>query len=378
MRQTSTARGGAAATRLKVGVIGAGRIAQVMHLHYLRELADLFEIAVVCDVVEATAVAAAARFGIPASTTDWRRLLDEPLDAVLVLTPGSHAAVAIEAARAGLHVLVEKPMCFSTSEARAMVEAASTAGTTLMVAYNKRYDPAYERFRDEVSRFQDPRFLRVTTLESPIDPYITQYPRLPALPASPDLLAAARAADARAIDDAIGDADDGPRAVYQAVLLDTLVHEINAVRGILGEPDSLDYADLRPETVTVMLRFGKLPVAIHWIDLPGIARYRMEFALYSPDRRVTLAFPSPFLRNEPTLLEIEEGVVGSAAGSTSQLVTSYESSFKRELLAFHDHIVNGTQPPTSGADGLRDIALCQAIVECHRTGVPVPDPTTFG
>ena len=35
-----------------------------------------------------------------------------------------------------------------------------------------------------------------------------------------------------------------------------------------------------------MLRFGALPVAIHWIDLPGIARYGMEFALYAPERRL--------------------------------------------------------------------------------------------
>ena len=57
------------------------------------------------------------------------------------------------------------------------------------------------------------------------------------------------------------------------MLLDTLVHELNTVRGLLGEPDRLDYVSLAEHTVTVMLRFGGLPVAIHWIDLPGIARY---------------------------------------------------------------------------------------------------------
>ena len=91
------------------------------------------------------------------------------------------------------------------------------------------------------------------------------------------------------------------------VLLDTLVHELNTVRGLLGEPDRLDYVDLRDNSLTAMLSFGDLPVAIHWIDLPGIARYQMEFALYAPDRRVTLSFPSPFLRNEPTTIEIEGG-----------------------------------------------------------------------
>ena len=41
------------------------------------------------------------------------------------------------------------------------------------------------------------------------------------------------------------------------------------MRGLLGEPDRLDYVDLRKDGLTVMLRFGDLPVAIHWIDLPG-------------------------------------------------------------------------------------------------------------
>src|SRR5439155_14967713 len=110
----------------------------------------------------------------------WRDLLGEPIDAILVLTAGSHAPMAIEAARAGIHVLVEKPMCFSTVEAQAMVDAAERARVTLMVAYNKRYDPAYLRFREEVAGLDDLRFLRVTTLESPFQPYVAQYPLAPA------------------------------------------------------------------------------------------------------------------------------------------------------------------------------------------------------
>ena len=132
------------------------------------------------------------------------------------------------------------------------------------------------------------------------------------------------------------------------MLLDTLVHELNTVRGLLGEPDRLDYVDLREGSLTAMLRFGDLPVAIHWIDLPGIARYKMEFAVYAPARRLTLSFPSPFLRSEPTLLEIEDGDPGSPHSRVAQEITSYESPFKRELLAFHDSVTRGTPPLTSG------------------------------
>jgi predicted dehydrogenase len=358
-----------------VGVVGAGLIAQVMHLHYLRELSDRFEISVICDIAPENAAASAERYGVPKVCTDWRELLQEPIDAILVLTAGSHAPMAIEAARAGLHVLVEKPMCFSTTEAAAMVQAADGAGVTLMVAYNKRYDPAYLRFQDEAKSLTDARFLRVTTLESPFQPYVSHYPLAPVGRPPEVVLARLRAEAAASISAAIGDADESLRRAYHSVLLDTLVHELNAVRGLLGEPDRLDYVDLREGSLSVMLRFGELPVAIHWIDLPGIASYKMEFALYAPARRVTLSFPSPFLRSEPALLEIEAGEPGTARSSISREITSYESAFKRELIAFHDAVVRGIPPLTSGADAMRDIALCQAIIKCHQTSRPIDHPT---
>jgi len=361
--------------RLRLGVVGTGLIAHVMHLHHLAELSESYEVAAVCDAVPDSARACADRYRIGAVFTDWRELIAAPLDAVLVLTSGSHAPIAVAAAQAGRHVLVEKPMCFSVTEGQAMVAAASRAGRTLMVAYPKRYDPAYARFRVAAAEVAGARMLRVTTFESPLAPYVGHYPLAPRPPV-PGTLAAALAAEAdQAMAAAIGEASELERYVYQMVLLDTLVHEINTVRGLLGEPDSVDYVDLRRASVTVMLSFGDLPVAIHWLDLPGIARYGMEFALYGPDRRVTLAFPSPFLRNEPAVVGIEGGEAGSARSWRSEEIVSYASGFKQELIAFHEAVVTGQPPATSGLDGLADIALCQAIIECHRRRAPVAQPT---
>ena len=129
------------------------------------------------------------------------------------------------------------------------------------------------------------------------------------------------------------------------------------------------------DCVTVMLRFGSLPAAIHWIDLPGIARYGMEFALYAPDRRLRLTFPSPFLRNEPTLLEQDGGEPGTPNAWRSVQTVSYEEAFKRELLEFHDAVCEGRAPRTDGDDGLRDVLLCQAIARAHVTGRGILAPT---
>jgi predicted dehydrogenase len=362
-------------SRLRVGVIGCGLIAQVMHLHYLRELSDRFEIAAVADLSEEVRSACAREYGVPRQFATWQELVAEPLDAVLVLTSGSHAPMAIAAAKAGLHVLVEKPMCFSVSEGRAMVDAASAAGVTLMVAYNKRYDPAYRRFVAEARTLTDARLMRVTTLESPLAPYVQHY-NLHRGGALPSAVVQALTDDNQArITAAIGDADPLSRWAYHLVLLDSLVHEFSAMRGVLGEPDRLDFADIRETGLTTVMTFGATQCVFAWVDLPGIARYEMEFALYSPDRRLTLSFPSPFLRSMPTLLVTESGESGTPHSSRTEEITSFNESFKEELIHFHECATTGRPPITSGADTLHDIALCESVVAAHRSRTPREHPS---
>ncbi len=363
--------------KLRTGVIGTGLIAQVMHLHFLRELRDCYEIAALCDISAESAQACADEYGVNKVFTDWRELIKEPLDAVLILTSGSHAPIAIAAAEAGLHVFVEKPMCFSVQEGQAMVDAAARASVTLMVGYPKRYDPAFARFTEEVGAHPHPKLLRVTTCESPFHPYVTHYPLNPPGQVDEQVLSALRRDTHDRLVEAIGTDDEFYVNQYHAVMLDTLVHEINTVRGVLGEPDRLDYVELREGSLTALLRFGATSVAIHWIDLPGMTRYLMEFVAFDDDGRVTLSFPSPFLRNAPTLLAVEGGEVEGVDSWRREELTSYESGFKLELVSFYDAVVNGTKVPTDGLDGTRDIALCQAIIRSARDGVAIDHPTSL-
>jgi predicted dehydrogenase len=363
------------AERLRVGVIGCGVIAQVMHLHYLRELADRFEIAAVCDLSADVRSAVARDYAVPAQFESWEELVAQPLDAVLVLTSGSHAPQAIAAAKAGLHVLVEKPMCYSVAEGQAMIEAAEAAGVTLMVAYMKRYDPAYLRLLEEARSLPDLRLVRITTLESPIDPYVKHYKLHRAGDIAPEIVQRLAKDDANRISAAIGEADALSRRAYRHVLLDSLVHELNAMRGLFGEPDRLNFADIRETGLVAAFTYGPVQCLIVRVDLPGIARYSMEFALYSPERRLTLAFPSPFLRSAPTILTSESGTAGTTASVRTEEITSYEEAFKRELIHFHECVTTGRQPVTSGVDSLRDIALCEAIVGVHQSRTPRERPS---
>ncbi len=362
--------------RLKVGVIGAGVIGQVMHLHFLRELHDRYEISALCDLSQETAAACARYYGVDSVFTDWRDLIKEPLDAVLILTSGSHAPIAIEAARAGLHVFCEKPMCFSALEGAEMIAAAKESHVVLMVGYPKRYDPAFIRFVDEVFTLSDKKLMRVTTTESPFLPYVRHYPLLPP-PSDVDatlLKALADDADTR-LRAAIGTDDPFLVRQYQAVLLDTLVHEINTVRAALGEPASLDYVDLRDGHATVLLGYDGPTAAIHWLETPEMTRYSMEFSMHAANGRAMLTFPSPYLRNAPTTLTVERGDANDVDSWCRDEVISYESGFKEELRVFHEAVAVSGPVVTDGVDANKDIALCQAIIRCFVERLPIKNPT---
>src|SRR3954466_12653067 len=153
-------------SRTRVGGIGCGLVAQVMHLPNLRELGDRFDVTAVCDLAPGPLEFAGAMFPDARRHTDWEDALVD-VDAGLVLTAGSHAPVAMAAAQAGVHVFVEKPMCFSPAEGEEMVAAARAHGVVLMVGYMKRYDPSYEALAGNLDGMT---FARITTLESPIEP----------------------------------------------------------------------------------------------------------------------------------------------------------------------------------------------------------------
>jgi predicted dehydrogenase len=361
--------------RLRIGVIGCGLIAQVMHLPYLHELSDRYDVVALCDLASESLRFASSIHPEASTHSRWEDVLERQPDVVMILIAGSHAPPAIAAAKAGIHVFVEKPMCLSLDEGRAMLEAAERSGVRLMVGYMKRYDPAYEELLAHLDR-TSVRLGRVTTLESPLEPYVTHYP-LARGSIDADLAAELAADDARRVDTAVGDLPAYLRRAYRAILLDSMIHELNAVRGLLGEPDELRSADVWGETtgVTATLRFGESECVFTWVDLPGIARYEQELAFYGTDERATLTFPSPFLRSMPTRLVLEGGDPATSTSWRTEHTASYEEAFKRELVELHASIVEDREPRTPALDGLRDVALCMAIATSAHDGRSRPHPT---
>ena len=129
--------------RLKVGVIGVGRVAMA-HLNAAMDLRDQVELISIADIRGDRAKEVAKGFGVKNVYPDYRDLLsDREIEAVIVCLPNYlHHPVCVDAARAKKHVLVEKPMAMNLREADEMIEEARAHGVTLMVGQSRRFSDA--------------------------------------------------------------------------------------------------------------------------------------------------------------------------------------------------------------------------------------------
>src|SRR5688572_783835 len=136
------------AENLRVGLLGLGAIAQVVHLPVLHSLEGV-TLAGVCDVDRPKATAIANRFGGPRIYLKHEEVFKDPeIDAVVICTPSYlHNTQAIAALEAGKHVLIEKPLSIRAEDAEEVLKVAERTGKTLMVAMNNRYRPDIQALR---------------------------------------------------------------------------------------------------------------------------------------------------------------------------------------------------------------------------------------
>ncbi len=130
---------------IKLGVIGCGGIAQLVHIPAAKRVRNARLVAV-CDLYEDVARGVAEKYGVDRYYADyWEMFSREDIDAVINATGHvQHASVTIDAAKAGKHVLVEKPMAVTVEECEAMIDACRRGGVKLMVAFMKRFDPSLQ------------------------------------------------------------------------------------------------------------------------------------------------------------------------------------------------------------------------------------------
>jgi predicted dehydrogenase len=134
------------ATRFRVALVGCGRIAQV-HSGYLRQVPQV-ELVGACDISRESREAFAARWQLPTYADVDELLAAGRPDVVHVLTPpATHARLAVQFLDAGVHVLVEKPMALTVTEADRMIAASRRAARILTVDHNRWFDPVVQQAR---------------------------------------------------------------------------------------------------------------------------------------------------------------------------------------------------------------------------------------
>lgn len=144
--------------KINVAVIGAGGFAKGMHLPNLQKLSDLYHLRAVVDIVGSNAKSTAERFGADYATTNYEDVLaDNDVDMVLVTTRHNlHAPIAMDAARAGKAVFVEKPMALNQEELDCLVDVLQETGVPFMVGFNRRFSPAARRAKEILEGRQSP------------------------------------------------------------------------------------------------------------------------------------------------------------------------------------------------------------------------------
>jgi UDP-N-acetyl-2-amino-2-deoxyglucuronate dehydrogenase len=136
---------------VRIALAGCGRISR-NHFDAIAKV-DGLELVAVCDVVAERANEAALRFDVPSFESFGDMLALVPCDAVALCTPsGLHPKHGILAARAGKHVICEKPMAITLEDADALVRECDAAGVQLFVVKQNRLNPAIQLLKRAVDR----------------------------------------------------------------------------------------------------------------------------------------------------------------------------------------------------------------------------------
>ena len=135
----------------RIALAGAGRISK-NHFEAIEKI-DGLDLVAVCDVDPERAAAAGARWDVPHFTSYEKMLKATDAEVITIATPsGLHAEQGVAAAKAGRHVVMEKPMAISLTGADALVQACDKAGVQLFVVKQNRLNPPIQLLKRAVDR----------------------------------------------------------------------------------------------------------------------------------------------------------------------------------------------------------------------------------
>lgn len=315
--------------KLRVAAIGVGSLGRHHARNYAEMAAEgLVEFLGVCDANEETAEAIGGEHAA-ASFTDWHDLIGK-VEAVSIATPTeTHCEIACGFLKAGVHVLVEKPIALTLAEADMMIKAAKTSGAKLMVGQLERYNAAMVALRPHVTK---PLYFEIHR--------VSPFPN---------------------------------RSLDVDVVLDVMIHDLDAIQWLVGS--EVKVSEIRAVGIPVIsdkvdaanarIEFENGTVANITASRIGTEKIR-KTRFYQTNSYVVLDYATKFASVTSLNPEAAHPLLGI---SINRLEINDIEPLKAEITAFLDAIENNKIPPVTGDDGRRALALAVGVlerIEAHR------------
>ncbi|MFA6568425.1 MAG: Gfo/Idh/MocA family oxidoreductase [Victivallales bacterium] len=342
--------------KVKFGIIGTGAIAK-MHAEALR-LTDNAELYIVYDKIPERAAAFAQKHNCR-MVSSFDELLSSDVEAVTIATPsGLHAEVAIPAARAGKHILCEKPLEVTVSKTNDLVRACESSNVRLSAVFQSRFSHAVQTIRKAVDagRFGEPVLAAAS---------VRWY-------RNPEYYASAGWRGTWAL-------DGGGALMNQGIhTVDLLVYFNGDVSEVTGRIARLMHKSIEVEdTVVAMLKFKNNSlgtIEASTACAPGFPR-RVELSgtkgsvMLEDDRIIRWTFADERPEDEEIRRVCGLGE-GQRGGSSDPSAISPEGH-GRQISELAEAILNGHGLTTPGAEGKRAVELICAVYESARTGTTI-------
>jgi predicted dehydrogenase len=289
-----------------------------------------------------------AQYGVPEAGRygydDWARIRDDPsIDIVYVVTPvGTHADFAIQALRAGKHVLVEKTLAESSSRGRQIIREARTANRKLGVAYRAWHDPV-NRFVMDARK--DESFGPLRTI-SAHKGFVMQLP----------------ATDWRF----------DPRLSGGGTLVDIGIYSLQATRYVAGEEPVEVTASVWSDTADP--RYRRVEQTIAWTArFPGGALASCTSSWdYTGQNVIRAGFRNGFVELDPATFGANNRLFIGRRRDGAFGVEERQIASPDQIVAQFDHfslaVIDDTPPMTDGVEGLKDVLAIEAIYRSVSTG----------
>ena len=329
--------------KLKLGVIGAGRIGKV-HVATLVQSVPEAEVVALADVNIAAAKELAAQFGIPFVSDKHSDVINHAdVQAVVICSPtDTHAAYIVEAARAGKHIFCEKPVDLSLEVIQNAINEVEKAGVKLMVGFNRRFDPNFMKVRDMVAagKIGEPSILKITS-------------RDPAPPPAEYV------------------------AVSGGMFLDMTIHDFDMARYIVGSDVTEVYVKAAVLVDPAIGEAGDVDTAIITLTFANGALGVIDNsrkAVYGYDQRLEIFGTNGMVSADNNFPDnhryfTSDGVHGALP--LNFFMDRYLEAYSNELKIFCDAVVNNQPVPVGGQDGLMSVAIGLAAKKSVVEGRPV-------